>query len=243
MSRIPAASRSHPGLSSGRWLLLESGAGASAENMAWDEALLESVLALGTPILRFYGWREAAATFGYFQRFADVAGMTPLRPLIRRPTGGGLVLHDADWTYSLMMPPSHAWYQLKAVESYEAMHEWIRLAFERLGARTELTATAIAGRPGQCFAGAERFDVVQEGLKIAGAAQRRNRHGLLIQGSVRPGPGLAVGREAWQQAMLDRAVESWGARWQPLAPGPDLRSRVRDLTAARYEQASYNAKR
>ena len=47
---------------------------------------------------RFYAWLEPAATFGYFQRFAEVERMTLLRPLLRRPTGGGLVPHAADWT-------------------------------------------------------------------------------------------------------------------------------------------------
>ena len=72
-----------------RWYLLNSGACPSAENMAWDEALLSSSQQLGQPVLRLYGWREPAATFGYFQKYSEVAGMTALRPLIRRCTGGG----------------------------------------------------------------------------------------------------------------------------------------------------------
>src|SRR5512139_3782603 len=86
------------------WFLLESGAGDPAGNMACDEALLERVSLEGSPALRCYGWSVPAATFGYFQRHADVSGLTPLRPLIRRPTGGGVVPHDADWTYSVAVP-------------------------------------------------------------------------------------------------------------------------------------------
>src|SRR5262245_33689689 len=100
------------------WYLLHSGRCVSAANMAWDEAILEAVARLGLPVLRLCAWSEAAATFGYSQRYADVAGWTPLRPLIRRPTGGGLVPHDADWTYSLVFPPGHPWCELKATESY-----------------------------------------------------------------------------------------------------------------------------
>ena len=76
------------------WLLINSGKGAAAFNMALDEALLENVSRLGKPVLRFYGWTEPAATFGYFQQFSEVERATPLRPLIRRPTGGGIVPHE-----------------------------------------------------------------------------------------------------------------------------------------------------
>src|ERR1039458_712179 len=55
------------------WLLLNSGKCGAAFNMALDEVLLENVSQLGKPVLRFYGWTEPAATFGYFQKFAEVA--------------------------------------------------------------------------------------------------------------------------------------------------------------------------
>ena len=89
------------------WLLLNSGQCDAAFNMALDEALLGAMPRLQTPVLRFYGWTEPAATFGYFQKFSDVEQATQLRPLIRRPTGGGIVPHDADWTYSAAFPPGH----------------------------------------------------------------------------------------------------------------------------------------
>src|SRR5258706_6842935 len=95
------------------WLFLRSGAGDAALNMALDEALLETAPALAQPVLRFYAWTEAGASFGYFQKHAEIEQMTLLRPLIRRPTGGGLVPHDADWTYSLVFRPQDPWYALK----------------------------------------------------------------------------------------------------------------------------------
>ena len=78
------------------WLLIQSGAGEAAFNMALDEALLEAMPRLQQPVLRFYGWTGPAASFGYFQKFAEIERATMLRPLVRRPTGGGLVPHDAD---------------------------------------------------------------------------------------------------------------------------------------------------
>src|ERR1700730_7736529 len=121
------------------WFVLRSGCCPPAFNMSLDEVLMEAVALQGQPILRFYGWTEAAATFGYSQRYLDVAGWTSLRPLIRRPTGGGLVPHDADWTYSLVFPPGHSWYGLKALESYRRVHEWIHRAFASLHVPTQLS--------------------------------------------------------------------------------------------------------
>src|ERR1700743_1226729 len=101
-----------------RWLLLKSGLNDATFNMALDEALLEAMPRLQKPVLRFYRWTEPAASFGYFQKFSEIQRATLLRPLVRRPTGGGLVPHDADWTYSLAFPTTHEWYATSAVERY-----------------------------------------------------------------------------------------------------------------------------
>ena len=65
---------------------LSSGTCESAFNMAMDEALLENASRFEAGLLRFYGWRQPAASFGYFQRYAGVERATRLRPLVRRPT-------------------------------------------------------------------------------------------------------------------------------------------------------------
>jgi len=224
------------------WLLLNSGPQAAAPNMAADEALLESMPRWQTPVLRFYGWTEPATTFGYFQRYTEVAGRTPLRPLIRRPTGGGMVPHDADWTYSLAFPAGHCWHQLAAVESYERAHEWVRAAFGRLGVVTELAACCRQAAPGACFEGYEKSDVLWQGRKIAGAAQRRNKLGLLIQGSVQP-PPVRLARADWEQAMRAVAAEAWGVDWRELPTDEVFRERVAALTVERYARAEFNEKR
>ncbi len=223
------------------WLLLQSGEGASAFNMALDEALMEASANLGHPVLRLYGWQEPAATFGYFQKYSEVAAMTPLRPLIRRPTGGGLVPHDADWTYSLVFPPAHSWYALRAVESYQRLHDWLRESFTPLGAVTSLAPARREELPGQCFAGAEQFDLLCDDRKIAGAAQRRNRAGLLIQGSVQPPAGLQ--RTTWESALCAAATHNWDVTWIPFAPDPKLAARASMLAAEKYSTPEYNHRR
>jgi len=231
---------------SATWLLLRDGARSAADNMAVDETLLQSVANWNRPVLRFYSWSEPAATFGYFQKHKDVERMTALRPLVRRPTGGGLVPHDADWTYSLAFPPSADWYRLKAVESYRAVHAWIKEAFARLGLASKLAPSSVrrgrlappdAEQIGQCFVGAEQFDVVWNERKIAGAAQRRTKEGLLIQGSIQPPPGIS--RTDWESAFLEIA----GAQWQPLAIDPEFEARVRDLALKKYSLREYNQRR
>lgn len=224
-----------------RWLLLNSGAGSPADNMAWDEALLEAVSRLGVPVLRFYGWTEPAATFGYFQKYAEVERLTPLRPLIRRSTGGGLVPHDADWTYSLAFPPGDPWYALRATESYERVHQWVRVAFEQLGAPAELSPCCRKEAPGQCFIGAEQFDVLLGGRKIAGAAQRRTRDGLLIQGSIQPPERTE--RAAFERAFCDVATRQWQVEWLPLPVDDALTARVKELSRRKYSQSAHNQRR
>jgi lipoyl(octanoyl) transferase len=224
------------------WYLLQQGKLAAAYNMALDEALLDSAPELGRPVLRFYGWLEAAASFGYAQKYAEIEQWTKLRPLVRRPTGGGLVPHDADWTYSIAFPPLHSWYRLKAVESYRRVHEWIRDAFAAINVPATLAPASQKEIPGQCFVGAEKFDVVWHGRKIAGAAQRRTRTGLLIQGSVQP-PPIPLVRENWQFALCEAARRQWAVEWHTLEITGPLSERVRSLQATKYGQADYNQKR
>ena len=243
------------------WHLLNSGKCDAAFNMALDEALLDSVSRLGKPALRFYGWTEPAATFGYFQKYAEVERATQLRPLIRRPTGGGIVPHDADWTYSFVVPPGHEWHLLKAEESYRRIHEWIQAAFAWLKVETELAPsrrkpeigirkseidsalrTPHSALPSACFAGHEKFDLLWRGKKIAGAAQRRNKLGLLIQGSVQP-PPPARSRSDWEQAMVEIARRELNATLKDFPPDAQLHAHAEQLARQKYSQTAYNRKR
>ncbi len=224
------------------WLWVDSGPGEPAKNMAFDQALLENAASLAGPILRFYGWTQPAATFGYFQRVEEILMKTELRPLVRRPTGGGFVPHDHDWTYSLVVPPSHWWHRLTARESYRRVHEWIMKALAESGVTTELCPAKITGTNGSCFSGAEQFDLVWRGLKVAGAAQRRNSLGLLIQGSVAPAKNWPA-RDFWQQSM--RQVLAWelGVSWLPWDVGDSFMARVESLSKTKFGSLDFTHKR
>jgi Biotin/lipoate A/B protein ligase family len=224
------------------WFLLNSGAGDAAGNMAVDEALLETASQSGRPVLRFYGWTQPAATFGYFQKYSEVEKATLLRPLIRRPTGGGIVPHDVDWTYSFVVPPGHEWYSLAAIESYRRIHAWIQSAFA--GLKIEIGLAPCCHKPeiaGACFIGHEKYDLLWHGKKIAGAAQRRNKFGLLIQGSVQPPVPLA--RKDWERAMAEVGHRDFAVTWIDFPTDENFKARVKSLASEKFSQESYNRKR
>jgi len=206
-------------------------------NMAFDEIALHRASLTGAPLLRFYSWSAPAATFGYFQRYNQIAELTPLRPLLRRPTGGGLVPHLNDWTYSLAVPAGHPWYSLQAIESYQRFHSWIQTSLDRCGLSVELAGECNREQPGQCFVGSEPYDVLYLGRKIAGAAQRRTRDGLLIQGSLQPAFDKPT-FEDWRDAMQQSAADLWSIEWQSFTFSEEWKAAVNTLAAEKYDPGS-----
>jgi len=162
----------------------------AALNMAVDEALLEIAT---EPTIRFYRWDRAALSFGYFGKFADVENYSSQHDIVRRWTGGGIVFHGEDLTYSVVIPASDLAFGESSMSIYEKVHEALKIA---LGSKAELATVAalyerrtnnaavIDRRYSECFSNAVRADVLIDGRKIAGAAQRRTRRGLLQQGSI-----------------------------------------------------------
>jgi lipoate-protein ligase A len=96
--------------------------------------------------------------------------------------------------------------------------------------------------PGQCFAGWEQFDLLWAGKKIAGAAQRRNKQGLLIQGSIQP-PPIALAKADWQKAMCDVAHEQFGSDWSEFIPDTKLNQHAADLARTKYSQPDFIGRR
>jgi len=185
---------------------------SAAMNMAIDEALLESAAA---PSIRFYRWESPALSFGYFGRFADVADKASERDLVRRWTGGGIVFHGEDLTYSVVIPASDPVFAESSMSIYENVHRALRKALVANGQSAELAlaasvvdaGTEIVDRGYNCFANPVRADVMIDSCKVAGAAQRRTRGGLLQQGSVQYvdlGNGLA---ERFVQALSEARCE------------------------------------
>src|SRR6266436_888669 len=182
---------------------------AAALNMSIDEALLEHA---AVPSIRFYQWHSPALSFGYFGKFADVAAYAFERDLVRRWTGGGIVLHGDDLTYSIVVPRNDPVFAGSSMSIYENVHRALCEALSVIAKHADLLAVAavcdrrtiqdqsvhsweITGREinatavtdrryNDCFANPVRADVMVNGRKVAGAAQRRTRAGLLHQGSI-----------------------------------------------------------
>lgn len=158
----------------------------AALNMAIDEVLLR---AAREPLLRVYRWARGAISFGYFDKIADVNGVEPGWEMVRRWTGGGVVAHGEDLTYTLIVPADHVFARLPARETYRQIHECVGTALLAAGIATKLAAASVPKVSTGCFENPAEADVLADDRKIAGAAQRRTRWGLLHQGSIQ---GIAI---------------------------------------------------
>ena len=216
------------------WRLLIHGANSPARNMAVDEALLREVR---EPVLRIYEWNVPAISLGYFQT-ATLAGE---RPFVRRYTGGGLVDHARDVTYTIVLPRPHPWMEMSAPESYCHIHRGVQAALAACGIASELTRTAHELDSHACFAKPVKFDIVSDAGKLSGAAQRRTREGLLHQGSILlPDPARNADlRASFANAFaarLEFVVES-----SELTPAES--ARAADLERDRYATDAWNRAR
>jgi lipoyl(octanoyl) transferase len=165
-------------------------------NMAVDETLLETAAATGHATLRLYEWDEPTLSLGYFQAVADRQQHAPSRdcPLVRRASGGGAILHDRELTYSIVLPQREARWSGPG-ELYDIVHQTLIAAFRELGIETELVGAVMANcrsgggsarrpEPFLCFQRRTCSDIVYDGAKIVGSAQRRRRGAVLQHGSI-----------------------------------------------------------
>ena len=185
------------------FIALPNAFGDAATNMAIDAALLAH-MPVGLAAFRHYGWLEPATTFGYAQNYHKVvselaSGHAPIElaqasaTLTRRMTGGGIVDHRNDWTYALILHSSVSAASTSATDLYAQIHHAISLSLNKIGIDSRLAPcprhckeTPVASEiPTRCFITPAAKDVLRpDGQKIAGAAMKRSRQGLLIQGSL-----------------------------------------------------------
>lgn len=157
-------------------------------NMALDEAL-------GTepPVLRLYAWDPAAISIGYFQAadaFTPEALARDGLVLVRRVTGGAAIDHTDDLTFSVIARPDDPLFAGDVPSSYFRIHDAVAAGLRRLGveadARTDRPVVSDSGRAGEvvCFHKATAFDLVWQGRKLVGSAQRRKHDRVLHHGSI-----------------------------------------------------------
>ncbi len=204
----------------------------AALNMAVDEALLTEADA---PVLRFYRWQRPSLSFGYFGRYAEAADQSDGHEIVRRWTGGGIVPHGDDLTYSVIIPASHPFFARSSLEIYTFLHDTIRGALAANGVSAILANRAAPKVSENCFANAVTSDVISGGRKIAGAAHRRSRAGLLHQGSIQRHDLPDRFRADFARGLCDRHEMKMLA--------PELREHAASIATTKYGTAEWLKRR
>lgn len=175
------------------WRFIDTGKRSAAANMELDAALLADLQSENDPTLHLYDWEGDAATFGHFIDPALFLNMQGVKKnnldLAKRPTGGGIVFHNCDLAFSVLVPASSPWFSTNPLDNYAFVNNRVILAIEQL---FPLSAELLPTEPfpldehcrSFCMAKPTKYDVMIEGKKIGGAAQRKTRHGFLHQGSI-----------------------------------------------------------
>lgn len=177
------------------WRLIDTGSLDGHSNMAIDEALLRSFdPALSLPILRLYGWLRPSLSLGRFQKADEVLDLERCLnvgvPVVRRITGGGVIYHADELTYSIVCSPGQIPPASSIKDSFRVLTGFLIDFYRGLGLDAEyaLNAAPVGVRLGErtdfCFAGRESFDILIEGCKIGGNAQRRQKNVIFQHGSI-----------------------------------------------------------
>ena len=233
-------------------------------NMALDQWMLESAIAdSSAAIVRTYAWAVPTLSLGYFQRLEDARSEARWAdaPLVRRATGGGAIWHDRELTYTVALPNGHPLAR-RSTDLYGAVHRAIAgLLVERgipAGRRGEAGARHVPDRPLLCFQDRAADDLLVEGTKVLGSAQRRRsgalwQHGSLLLAASPTAPELrgisdlngaseADDPETWVVEVQDRIVAALGfeADVQGLT---ELERAVVARIAEDYRDPSWTARR
>jgi lipoate-protein ligase A len=231
-------------LKSERWDLLLDGDHSPSVNMALDEALLLTAPRRGRPLLRFYGWDRPAVSIGYVQRYdAAPEGVE----VVRRPTGGGVVYHDHDFTYTVVIPAGHWLTGLDRTRSYDWINRSVQDGLEQCNLKAHLADADIPHTVDRltmvCFQNPTRYDILMDGVKVAGSAQRRLREGLLHQGSIHFGGPLPISRNKLADALLDGFRNVLNIETIPFILPADVRTLAGTLGTERYNNDAWNHRR
>jgi lipoate-protein ligase A len=177
------------------WRLIVTPPLSGAENMAIDEALLRSFTPISSqPVLRLYGWNSPTLSMGRFQKSAEVLDLARCRAdgvaIVRRVTGGGVIYHADELTYSLVCSPGQIPPTTSIKDSFRVLTGFLLAFYRRLGldasyaVDTAPGGTLLGERTAFCFAGRESFDILADGRKIGGNAQRRTKGIIFQHGSI-----------------------------------------------------------
>lgn len=177
------------------WRLIDTGPCSGRENMAIDEALFRSFdPSCSQPVLRLYGWQPPALSLGRFQQAGHDLDLDRCTAddltIVRRITGGGAIYHADELTYSLVCSPSQIPPATSVKDSFRVLTSFLLAFYRGLGLQADYAVdlaapgTRLGIRTPLCFAGKESYDILVNGCKIGGNAQRRSREIIFQHGSI-----------------------------------------------------------
>jgi len=199
------------------WNILETKAASADENMQLDAQLLENLEGHERPILHLYEWEKESATFGYFVKPEELLNLGEAEKrgldLARRPTGGGVVFHLWDLAFSVLVPAKSELFSTNTLDNYNLVNRVIKdVVKEFIQGEIKLTHDDAPFQDQTCthfcMARPTKYDVMLQGKKIAGAAQRKTKDGFLHQGTIallRPDEellGAVLPSKAVREAMM-----------------------------------------
>lgn len=179
------------------WRFIDSGANTAEFNMALDEDLLRSVAERGAPAaLRFYTWAPPAVSLGRFQRVEAAVDLDACRRLgisvVRRITGGRAVLHNHELTYSIVSRTDDPIFPNDILGTYKVIARGLLAGLKGLGIPAEMVSRSCRhaalvkrhAREPSCFSSPSWYEILVNGKKIIGSAQRRIPGAFLQHGSI-----------------------------------------------------------
>jgi len=179
------------------WRFLDTGPNLAAYNMAIDEELLARAQAgEKIPALRFYTWDPPAVSIGRFQKIETAVDAAACKLLgfdiVRRVTGGRAVLHRRELTYSVIARSDNPLFPPEVLGTYKIIASGLLAGLRNLGVDAEMVSRG--GRHASlvrkdakdpaCFSSPSWYEIVVQGKKIIGSAQRRLSGAFLQHGSI-----------------------------------------------------------
>lgn len=241
--------------------------------MALDEALGAAAERSGRPLIRFYGWSRPTVSLGAFQKLDDARGIADIMAadLVRRPSGGGAIVHGSDLTYALAVPKTHPLGET-AQQLYTAAHTALAAVLQARGIDARLYDDRPTDEDFFCFSRRAGGDLVvtppgqqpsAADPKIMGSAQRRLagavvQHGSLLLrehhgvGPAARHPGVETLCPRFEAHALRQLADAWLTRlaadmgtgfcWEPGAFAPPPHDELRQRLAS-YSDPRWLARR
>lgn len=213
--------------------------------MAVDEVLMEAQkISSAIPTIRFYSWLTPAYSVGYFQDVGEIAERHRCAqkgvPVVKRITGGGMVCHGEDLTFSLTLKTPTGFFSTEVKESYLKINEALRTGLmEIFPALDYASCKEVPSGRGSgervCFESPSCYDLLLGKKKVAGSSQRRKHGTLLHQGSL----FLKLEREKLIGCILRGFEKKWGIAFHKIPLSDEELSRAGQCAAQRYSSPEW----